>query len=147
MFTLSTENYLPCQGIRHQSLILVRDLQPEVLFALRYARIIADCAQAIHIETDAEQKKDLLHSWRLYARGVPLQIVPSPEKTVVDPLLRYIKRIQEHDPLTVITVIIPKIYREQPPRNRINSSLRQYLNCYNGVIATEVWNFLSPNQA
>ena len=44
----------------------------------------------------------------LFSRGVPLTILPSPYRSLVDPVVEHIKHVQHQEPCSLITVVIPE---------------------------------------
>ena len=46
--------------------------------------------------------------WLLFSRGVPLTMLPSPVRSLVDPVVDHIQKIQEQEPRSLITVVIPE---------------------------------------
>ncbi|MEO6906432.1 MAG: APC family permease [Abditibacteriaceae bacterium] len=105
---LSLEDYRPAQGIRHHVLVLAPDIHRGVIPALQFARSISDDARAVHVAINPDRTQRVEQRWRLYARGVPLTILPSPYRSLVDPVIDYIDRLQRQDPRSNITFIVPE---------------------------------------
>lgn len=105
---LSLEDYRPAQGIRHHVLVLAPDIHRGVIPALQFAHSISEDARAVHVAIDPDSTQRVQQRWRLYARGVPLTILPSPYRSLVDPVIDYIDRLQRQDPRSNITFIVPE---------------------------------------
>lgn len=105
---LSLENYRPMQGRRHFVFVLVPDMHRGVIAALQYARSISPDVHAIHVSIDPAREKRLRERWTLYSRGVPLEMLPSPYRSLVDPVVDHITNIQTKDPRSLITIVIPE---------------------------------------
>ncbi len=105
---LSLENYRPMQGRRHFVFVLVPDIHRGVIAALQYARSISPDVQALHISIDQAREKRLREKWTLYSRGVPLEMLPSPYRSLVDPVVDHITQIQKEEPRSLITIVIPE---------------------------------------
>lgn len=105
---LSLQDYRPAQGIRHHVLVLAPDIHRGVIPALQFARSISEDARAVHVAINPERTERVQQRWRLYARGVPLTILPSPYRSLVDPVIDYIDRLQRQDPRSNITFIVPE---------------------------------------
>lgn len=105
---LSLEDYRPAQGIRHHVLVLAPDIHRGVIPALQFARSISDDARAVHVAINPDRTERIQQRWRLYARGIPLTILPSPYRSLVDPVIDYIDRLQRQDPRSNITFIVPE---------------------------------------
>jgi amino acid transporter len=105
---LSLEGYRPRQGLRHHVLVLAPDIHQGVIPALQYARTISEDAKALHISIDPTREKRVRERFTLWSRGVPLVILPSPYRSLVDPILQYIDRLQQQEPNCLVTVVIPE---------------------------------------
>jgi hypothetical protein len=44
----------------------------------------------------------------LWSRGVPLLILPSPYRSLIDPILAHIDRLQAQEPNCQITIVVPE---------------------------------------
>jgi len=105
---LSLEGYRPSQGLRHHVLVLAPDIHRGVIPALQYARSISEDAKALHISIDPTREKRLRERFTRWSRGVPLVVLESPYRSLVDPVLEYIDRLQEQEPNSLITIVIPE---------------------------------------
>ena len=105
---LSLENYRPMQGRRHFVFVLVPDIHRGVIAALQYARSISPDVHALHVSIDPAREKRLRDRWTMYSRGVPLEMLPSPYRSLVDPVVDHITQIQKEDPRSLITIVIPE---------------------------------------
>jgi amino acid transporter len=105
---LSLENYRPRQGMRHHVLVLIPDIHRGVIPALQYGRSISSDAKAIHVSIDPTREERLRKRWTDYSRGVPLAVLPSPYRSLVQPVEDYIDRLQNNEPNTLVTLVIPE---------------------------------------
>ncbi len=105
---LSLEGYRPRQGVRHHVLVLVPDLHRGVIPALQYARSISTDARALHVLIDPEREARLREKWTLYGRGVPIQFLPSPYRSLAAPLLEFVDELKRRDPGCLITLVVPE---------------------------------------
>jgi hypothetical protein len=105
---LSLEGYRPQQGVRHHVFVLVPDIHRGVIPALQYARSMSPDARALHVSIDPTRERRLRERWELFSRGVPLTLLPSPYRSLVDPVVDYIKEIQAQEPRSLITMVIPE---------------------------------------
>ena len=64
--------------------------------------------RAIYVELDPASSEALRGQWARWGQGVELAVVESPYRSLLKPLLDYIEQIQEEDPSTYITVILPE---------------------------------------
>jgi amino acid transporter len=105
---LTLDGFRPRQGYREHTLVLVPDIHRGVIPALQYARSHSPDAKAIHVAIDPAREKQVRERFRLWSRGVPLVVLPSPYRSLANPVLDYIDRLQLHEPDCLITVVIPE---------------------------------------
>lgn len=105
---LSLEGYRPRQGLRHHVFVLAPDIHRGVLPALQYARSISDDVKAIHVSIDPARQERVQKRWTQYSRGVPLTVLPSPFRSLVQPIEEHIERLQRTEPNSQITIIVPE---------------------------------------
>jgi hypothetical protein len=105
---LSLEDYRPRQGLRHHVLVLAPDIHRGVIPALQYARTISDDAKGLHVSTDPAREKRVRKRWTQWSRGIPLVVLDSPYRSLVQPVVAYIKRLQAQEPNSIVTLIVPE---------------------------------------
>ena len=105
---LSLENYRPQQGMRHHMLVLASDIHRGVIPAVQYARSLSADVKAIHVSVDPDRESRVRERWMLYSRGVPLVVLDSPYRSLTEPIMEYIDRLQEQEPRSLITLVIPE---------------------------------------
>jgi amino acid transporter len=105
---LSLDGYRPRQGRRQHVLVLVPDIHRGVIPALQYARSFSSDPKAIHVSIDPTREKRVRERFVLWSRGVPLVVLPSPYRSLIDPVMEYIDRLQSQDPNCLITIVIPE---------------------------------------
>jgi amino acid transporter len=72
--------------------------------AIAFARSISPTVKAVHITTSEEGANEFRERWEQWSGKVPLDIIESPYRALVAPLLRYIDSIDKRDdrPVTVV---------------------------------------------
>jgi hypothetical protein len=105
---LTLEGYRPKQSRRQYMLVLVPDIHRGVIPALQYARSLCPDAVALHVAIDPTRELRVRERFMLWSRGVPLIVLPSPYRSLVDPVLEYIDRLQVQEPNCLISVVIPE---------------------------------------
>ena len=85
-------------------LIPVARLDRATLQAVAFARSISPTVRAVHIATTAESAEEFARRWERWTKEVPLDVIESPYRSLLQPLLKYIERIDERDdrPITVV---------------------------------------------
>lgn len=101
---------------KQRVVVLVSRIHRGVLEALRYARAIGarGDVEAIMVDfPDAYGKPsvsvaNVQADWHRYSEGVPLRVIPSPYRKVVEPVVDEIDRMLRVEPEYTITVVVPE---------------------------------------
>jgi amino acid transporter len=81
-----------------------------VIGALRYALSISDHVTAVYVEIEPGTAEEIRERWQRWGLGVPLEIIPSPYRSVVGPFLDFLDRTdEEHNDGQLATVLMPDI--------------------------------------
>ena len=85
-------------------IIPVARLDRATLQAVAFARSISPSVRAVHIATTPDSAREFERRWRRWTTEVPLDVIESPYRSLLQPLLKYIERIDERDdrPITVV---------------------------------------------
>jgi hypothetical protein len=106
---LSTENAVPEEEYVHHSVIVpISGLQRAVLNAIKYAKAISDDVSAVYVCLDPAATARLKSLWEKFGMGVPLIILDSPYRSIVEPLIDYIDDVRNSYQKGVITVVLPE---------------------------------------
>jgi len=92
----------------HAVLLLVSDVHMGILNALNYARAISPEVEAVYVSVDEEATKQMRLRWGLWSGGVPLVILDSPYRSVVQPLIEYVNKIQAERKVDFVTIVLPE---------------------------------------
>ncbi len=137
---------------RNHAVVLVSKLHLPTLRALSYARATRpDVLEAITVNVDDTETRQLVHKWEDSDITVPLKVVASPYREVTRPVLDYVKRISKEAPRTVVTVFIPEYvvghWWEQVLHNQSALRLKTRLLFMNNVMVTSVpWQLTSSER-
>jgi amino acid transporter len=95
---------------RHiEQVVLISDMTRPIREALSYAVRLGPPVTAVHIDVDADQREKLERQWDDAGYGLPVVIIPSPYREIVDPLVRYLReRRRAAAPGTLISAVIPE---------------------------------------
>ena len=85
-------------------IVPVARLDRAALQALAFARSVSPNVKAVHVSTSKESAEEFRARWRRVNIEIPLDVVESPFRSLVAPLLRYIDAIDKSDdrPITVV---------------------------------------------
>ena len=94
---------------RHTALVLISGIHRGVVPALEFAKSIApDNTTALYVDLDAEQTHKIEEKWARWGAGIPLQVLDSPYRSLVRPIMRYIDEIDAQYDDDVLSVILPE---------------------------------------
>jgi hypothetical protein len=94
---------------KHNTVIVpIGGVHRAVVQALDYARTLSDDVRAIYVDVDAHATEEIRREWSRWGRGVRLEILASPFRSVMEPLLEYIEITNEERPDDFITVLLPE---------------------------------------
>ena len=80
-----------------------------VVLALRYARSISDKVTAVYVEVNPGDADRVRAAWEIWGMGVPLVVVSSPYRSVVQPFLDFLDRYdREANDGHLATVLLPE---------------------------------------
>jgi amino acid transporter len=105
---LSLDDYDGPPPIQHTVLVLVGDLHKGVVQALQYARTLSPVAKAVYVETDPEKTRRLEEKWGKWGCGLPLVVLSSPYRMLLNPLLDYLDHLLAQGDHHMVTIIIPE---------------------------------------
>lgn len=93
--------------IKNRVIIPISNIHKGVVEALIYAYTLSNDVQSISIVHDAEQERIIREKWDSIVPGLPLTVIKNQFRSVVTPLLDFIKHEQRRNPQDIITVVIP----------------------------------------
>ncbi len=106
-------------------------LDRQALRALTFARSVSPEVVAVHVTDDVREAEQLRRRWEQLGLGIPLEIVHSPYRALIEPLLAYIDALDKLDPGRPITVVlseyVPKHFWELFLHNQTALRLKFHL--------------------
>jgi amino acid transporter len=107
---LSLDDYQPDLPPRHHRVIMpIGGVHQATLLALRYALLLGPDLTAVHVSIDSQETEKVRRKWQMYGEGVRLEVLESPYRTLLEPLLAYIEEIYAaRQPGDKITIIVPQ---------------------------------------
>ena len=77
--------------------------------ALVYATTISDEVIAVYIEVDKRDTQRIQEEWEAWDIGVPLEVVPSPYRSILKPLVEFVENLRMVTPGELVTIVVPEI--------------------------------------
>jgi amino acid transporter len=93
--------------VKHPVIVVVGQLHRGTVAALDYARSIGDHVVAVHVDTGSSDRDRLQARWQELQGDIPLAIVDSPYRSVVEPIVEFVTQHEAQYPGVLSTVIIP----------------------------------------
>jgi amino acid transporter len=105
---LTLKGYQPQARLHNTVLIPIGGLQRAVVEALRYAETLSDDVRAIYVDVNPAQTEQLRKDWTAWGGRVQLVVLPSPFRSLMEPLLEYIEQAADEKSNDYVTVILPE---------------------------------------
>jgi len=106
---LSTEAWQPTWPDKHLVVVPVAGVSRSTANALAYALLLSPHIRAVAVATDPKQVAKLQDEWDLWDSGVPLEVLVSPYRAIVRPLLEYIDQLERSEKPDWLTVVLPEV--------------------------------------
>lgn len=140
---LSLEKIGPGKEYTHHSVIIpVSGLQTAVLNAIKYAKALSDDVAAVYVCLDTTEMEKMQAKWKIYGMGVPLVILHSPYRSIIEPLMDYIDGVRERYEDGVITVVLPEFVPQKWWHHLLHNQtallLKGVILFKKGVVSTSV---------
>jgi amino acid transporter len=130
------------EEIHHLILVPIASLDLASMRALAYAASLQQPVLALHV-SPTEQEAERFHGyWRTWGDHLPLEVVVSPYRAIIAPMVNYIESLHRLSPDLTLTVILPEIvvrhWWQRILHDRIASRLRRALRPLPKIVVTSV---------
>jgi amino acid transporter len=88
--------------------VLVAGIHKGVVEAVEYARSISPDVTALTVDLDSTQTSRLQQRWAEWAPDIPLVVLESPYRSILQPVLEYVDRMERQGEGKYLTVVIPE---------------------------------------
>ena len=105
---LTLKGYAPQPRLHNTVLIPIGGLQRAVVEALRYAETLSDDVRAVYVDVNPVSTEQLRKDWAAWGGRVQLVVLPSPFRSLMEPLLEYIEQASAEKANDYVTVILPE---------------------------------------
>ena len=142
--SLSLEQYgAPPRTHRHRVILPVSGVHRGSLAALSYAQMLSDDVTAVYIAMDPVDTEKFQQKWEQWGAGVRLQVLESPYRLLLEPLLAYIEQVAAtRQPDEIITIVVPHFVPRRWWHNALHAQtatwLRLALLFKPGIVITDV---------
>jgi amino acid transporter len=105
---LTLRGYEPDHRAHNTVVMPIGGMQRAVVEALRYAETLSDDVRAVYVDIDPKATEQIRRDWDKWGGRVTLVVLPSPYRSVMEPLLAYITQVETDRPNDYVTVILPE---------------------------------------
>lgn len=140
---LSLEDFgAPPRIRRHRVIVPIAGVHRGVLAALNYARTLSNDVTAVYVETDPAVTPKIEAKWDTWGDGVRLVVLNSDYRSIVEPLIAYLDRVDACQGDDVITVVMPQFLARRWWHNILHNQtallIRLALLFRRGMVVTDV---------
>ncbi len=94
--------------IKHVVVLPISGIHKGVVDAIKYAKSISNDVRIVSVDLDSEATQRLRSSWEKLHTGLELVILKSPYRSVVSPIIHYIRAVDKESHDDMLTVVIPE---------------------------------------
>lgn len=105
---LSLKDWRPAPDADHVVIVPIGGMQRAVVQALRYARSLSHDVRAVYVDIDPGATQSLRDQWPAWGQGVQLTVLPSPYRSLMEPLMDYIEQVRSEHQHGYVSVILPE---------------------------------------
>jgi len=105
---LTLRGWAPSPRRKNVVIIPIGGLHRAVVQALQYGRTLSDDVRAVYVNVDPAVTEQLRREWNEWGQGVTLVVLDSPYRSLLEPLLEYIRQHDREAPNDYLTVILPE---------------------------------------
>jgi amino acid transporter len=99
----------PITPLHHTVIVPVNGITKATSGALVYATTISDEVIAVYIEVDERETARMRDEWEAWDIGVPLEVVPSPYRSILKPLVEFVENLRMVSPGELVTIVVPEV--------------------------------------
>jgi hypothetical protein len=99
----------PITPLHHTVIVPVNGITKATAGALVYATTIGAEVIAVYIEVDERETARMRQAWEAWDIGIPLEVIPSPYRSILRPLVQYVESLRMVSPGELGTIVVPEI--------------------------------------
>jgi amino acid transporter len=145
---LTLEGYERPPQRKNTALVMTNGLHRGTVPALQFARSLSDDVRAVYVEIEPMRTALLQRRWAEWGAGVPLVVLKSPCRSLIEPLMQYIDEVEaERDDDQIVLVLpefVPAKLWEKVLHNHSGLMLKFALMRKPNVVVCNIRYFLQP---
>jgi amino acid transporter len=126
----------------HLVIVPIATLDLAALRSLSYAASLSLPVLAVHVSPSEDEAERFQRYWREWGDHLPLEVISSPYRATLAPIINYIEALSREHPEVTITVVVPELVVARAwhrlLHNRIAVRLHRALIHDEGIIVTSV---------
>ena len=99
----------PLLAQAHTIVVPMSSVNKAAAAALVYATTLSKNVRVVYVEVDPRQTPKVEHEWDRWDIGFELEILKSPYRSIVRPLVDFVTSIQDQQPGALVTVVTPEL--------------------------------------
>lgn len=127
---------------KYTAIVPISGIHPGVVMAVQYALTISDDVRVCYVDVDKDATEKMLKVWEKWSQGLPLNILRSPYRSVLGPLLDYIDQVHIESGKDMVSVVVPEFitrkWYHQFLHNQMTLVLRTALRLKSGKVVTSI---------
>ena len=105
---LSLNGWTPPGPRRNTVVVPIGGIYRSVVEALEYARTLSSDVRVVYVNIDPVATAQLKKEWNRWGEGLPLVVLESPYRSLMEPLLEYIGQVSDENPAGYVTIVLPE---------------------------------------
>jgi hypothetical protein len=129
-------------ALHHLFVVPLAHLDLPSLRALAYAVSLGQPTLVLHVSPEKAEAEQFQAAWDHFGAHVPLEVVISPYRAVVGPIVNYLEALHTQSPELTLTVVVPQLkvmhLWQRLLHDRLGERLRRGLERQHGIAVIEV---------
>jgi len=105
---LSMDGWKPGPHQHNTVVVPISGVHRAVVQALEYAKALSPDVRALYVNIDPFATEQLRRDWTRWGQSVPLVVLESPYRSLMEPFLEYVDQVHTERPDDYVTVLIPE---------------------------------------
>jgi amino acid transporter len=105
---LSLRGYAALPRRSNTVLVPIGGLHRAVVRAFEYARTLGEDVRAVYVDVSPAATAEVRREWAQWGEGIRLEVLPSPYRSLLEPLLEHVDALRRERPEGFITVVLPE---------------------------------------
>jgi amino acid transporter len=105
---LSLNSWRPEERTHNTVVVPISGVHRAVVQALQYAKMLSPDVRAVYVDVDPKVTANVRRDWERWGEGVPLVVLQSAYRSLMEPLLEYIEQVDAERPDDFVTIVLPE---------------------------------------